>query len=75
MKNHIVVVDIFVMLGIFSLLVAAEILHFKRYLFGFPFVTPLAFYVTGKSARDYEFKLWDKRHSANAKDPSKEGDA
>jgi predicted membrane protein len=66
MKKRVVAVDIVAIVGIFCLLLAAIFLKFEKYLFRLPFVTLFAFYLIGKYARDYELKLWEKRHN----DPS-----
>jgi hypothetical protein len=60
-----VVVDLVAILGIAALLLIAIQFEFEKYLFRLPFVTLYAFYLIGKLCRDYELKLWGRKHAGN----------
>jgi hypothetical protein len=73
MKKQVKWVDLVAMIAICCLLLAAYATKWDRYLFRLPFVTLLTFYFVGKSVRDYELRLWDKKHPALA--PTSRGDS
>jgi len=75
MKKRVMIVDVVAIVSIFFLLVAGILLKFEEYLFRLPFVTLFAFYLIGKYARDYELKLWEKRHPESSRQANEEGDA
>ena len=65
MEKRVPRVDMFAILGIFVILVVAILLELDKYLFRIPFVTLFVFYAIGKYARDYEIKLWNKKHGSS----------
>jgi hypothetical protein len=65
MKKQVITVDIVAMIGIFALLMVGILFDLEKYLFSLPFVTLYAFYLIGKFARDYELKLWERKHSGS----------
>jgi hypothetical protein len=72
--KQVLVVDVVAVLVIGAVAMLATIPSVGRLAFGcFPVVTLLVFYFLGKSARDLELRLWEKRHPDPSTSPLPRG--
>ena len=60
--KQVMIVDVVAILMIAAVAMLAMIPSVERLMFRFLVVTLMVFYFLGKWARDFELKLWEKRH-------------